>query len=104
MHAEAKEFLWQRIRESAKATRLPVEHAGGWRRAGYSGPVNAIPLSLHRRGHAREEGSTHDFTRTRRKPALAEMAFVREFSETLSGTWSRTGGTVETILDDDGVI
>lgn len=36
--------------------------------------------------------------------ALSEVSFIREFSETLSGTWSRTGSTVETILSDDGTL
>ena len=45
-----------------------------------------------------------DFTYARRKAAVAEMTFVREFSETLTGTWGIVGGTVETILSDDGVL
>ena len=32
------------------------------------------------------------------------MTFVREFSESLAGTWSNIGGAVETVLSDDGVL
>ena len=45
-----------------------------------------------------------EFTYTRRKDALQELSFLREFSETMGGTWSKTGSPVETILSDDGVI
>jgi hypothetical protein len=32
------------------------------------------------------------------------MTFVREFSESLAGSWSNLGGAVETVLSDDGVM
>jgi uncharacterized delta-60 repeat protein len=51
-----------------------------------------------------KNGSTLEFTYTRRKAALSELNFVREFSATLSGTWGTTGSTVETILSDDGTL
>lgn len=51
-----------------------------------------------------KNGNMLEFTYTRRKAALAEMRFVREFSETLTGTWSTVAGMVETILSDDGVL
>jgi len=51
-----------------------------------------------------KNGTVLEFTYTRAKAALAEVDFVREFSATLSGLWSQTGSTVETILSDDGTI
>lgn len=55
-------------------------------------------------GKLLKNGSTLEFTYTRRKEALEEMTFRREFSETLTGTWSNLGGTVETVLSDDGIV
>jgi hypothetical protein len=51
-----------------------------------------------------ESPFTLEFTYTRNKAALGELSFVREFSESLSGTWSTVGGAVETILGDDGAL
>lgn len=51
-----------------------------------------------------KNGNLLEFTYTRRKSAVVEMSFVREFSETLNGTWGTVGGLVETILSDDGVL
>jgi len=51
-----------------------------------------------------KNGTVLEFTYPRAKAALAEVDFVREFSATLSGLWSQTGSTVETILSDDGVV
>lgn len=53
-------------------------------------------------GELVKNGSTLEFTYTRRKAALTEMTFIREYSETLIGTWGRVGYTVETVLSDDG--
>lgn len=36
----------------------------------------------------------------RSKAALGEMAFVREFSQSLADGWSQVGGMVETILEE----
>lgn len=55
-------------------------------------------------GRLVKNGNTLEFTYTRRKAALSEMIFRREFSETLAGSWSTVGGTVETVLSDDGVL
>ena len=53
-------------------------------------------------GQLVKNGSTLEFTYTRRKAALGEMTFRREFSETLTGAWSTFGGALETILSNDG--
>jgi uncharacterized delta-60 repeat protein len=45
-------------------------------------------------------GSTLEFTYWRSKAALGEIAFVREFSQSLAEGWSQVGGMVETILED----
>ena len=55
-------------------------------------------------GQLVKNGTTLEFTYIRRKDALGEVSFVREYSVTLNGTWSRTGSTVETILSDDGTL
>lgn len=49
-----------------------------------------------------KNGSTLEFTYRRRKAALEEFNFVREYSETLTGTWGRTGSSVEFLSNDDG--
>ena len=49
-----------------------------------------------------KNGSTLEFTYPRAKAALTEVSYVREFSGPLTGTWSQVGGSVETILSDDG--
>ena len=54
-------------------------------------------------GEVVKNGNMLEFTYPRRRAALTEVSFVREFSESLSGTWSRTGGTVETILSDGSI-
>jgi uncharacterized delta-60 repeat protein len=54
-------------------------------------------------GELVRNGNNLEFTYTRRKAALSELTFVREFSDTLSGNWSRFGSSVETILSDDGL-
>lgn len=36
----------------------------------------------------------------RSKAALGEIAFVREFSQSLAEGWSQVGGMVETILEE----
>jgi hypothetical protein len=45
-------------------------------------------------------GSTLDFTSMRSMAALGEIAFVREFSQSLAEGWSQVGGMVETILEE----
>ncbi len=45
-------------------------------------------------------GSTLEFTYWRSKAALGEIAFVREFSQSLAEGWSQVGGMVETILEE----
>ncbi len=45
-------------------------------------------------------GSTLEFTYWRSKAALGEIAFVREFSQSLADGWSQVGGMVETILEE----
>ena len=45
-------------------------------------------------------GGTLEFTYWRSKAALGEIAFVREFSQSLAEGWSQVGGMVETILED----
>ncbi len=45
-------------------------------------------------------GSTLEFTYWRSKAALGEIAFVREFSQSLADGWSQVGGMVETIIEE----
>jgi uncharacterized delta-60 repeat protein len=45
-------------------------------------------------------GSTLEFTYWRSKAALGQIAFVREFSQSLAEGWSQVGGMVETILEE----
>jgi uncharacterized delta-60 repeat protein len=45
-------------------------------------------------------GSTLEFTYWRSKAALGEIAFVREFSQSLAEGWSQIGGMVETIVEE----
>jgi hypothetical protein len=45
-------------------------------------------------------GSTLEFTYWRSKAALGEIAFVREFSQSLAEGWSQVGGMVETIIEE----
>ena len=45
-------------------------------------------------------GSTLEFTHWRSKAALGEIAFVREYSQSLADGWSKVGGMVETILEE----
>ena len=45
-------------------------------------------------------GSTLEFTYWRSKAALGEIAFVREFSQSLADGWSQVGGMVETVLEE----
>ncbi|RFC52226.1 MAG: Abnormal spindle-like microcephaly-assoc'd, ASPM-SPD-2-Hydin/DUF5122, beta-propeller fold [Verrucomicrobia bacterium] len=45
-------------------------------------------------------GSTLEFTYWRSKAALGEIAFVREFSQSLAEGWSQVGGMVETIVEE----
>ena len=70
-----------------------MEFATGSHPREYSPPVGLVV----------KNGNVLEFTYTRRKAALAEVTFIREFSETLAGVWSRTGSTVVTILTDDDI-
>jgi hypothetical protein len=45
-------------------------------------------------------GSTLEFTYWRSKAALGEIAFIRQFSQSLAEGWSQVGGMVETILEE----
>jgi hypothetical protein len=45
-------------------------------------------------------GSTLEVTHWRSKAALGEIAFVRNFSQSLADGWSKVGGMVETILEE----
>ena len=69
-----------------------VEYATGKNPVLYSAPV----------GELIKNGNSLEFTYWRAKRALTEVSFIREFSQTISGVWSQTAGTVETILSDDG--
>lgn len=60
-------------------------------------PPNALNLPV---GELVKNGNTLEFTYWRSKAAVGEVSFIREFSQTISGTWSQTGGTVETILEE----
>lgn len=70
-----------------------MEFATGSHPREYSPPVGVVV----------KNGNVLEFTYTRRKAALAEVTFIREYSETLSGIWSRAGSTVETILTDGDI-
>ena len=48
------------------------------------------------KAHCRKP-ATLEFTGWRSKAALGEIAFVREFSQSLAEGWSQVGGMVETI-------
>ena len=55
-------------------------------------------------GQLVKNGSTLEYTYTRARAALAEVKYVREFSSTLTGVWSQTGATVETIISEDATL
>ena len=45
-------------------------------------------------------GTGRSLNRWRSKAALGEIAFVREFSQSLAEGWSQVGGMVETVLEE----
>ena len=45
-------------------------------------------------------GTGRSLNRWRSRAALGEIAFVREFSQSLAEGWSQVGGMVETILEE----
>lgn len=51
-------------------------------------------------GTLTRNGSTLEFTYWRSKSALGEVAFVREFSQSLADGWSQIGGMVESIVEE----
>jgi hypothetical protein len=75
-------------------------------RWGCSVAMRSITLTRHPKeptpapGTLVRNGSTLEFTHWRSKAALVEIAFVREFSQSLADGWSQVGGIVETILEE----
>jgi uncharacterized delta-60 repeat protein len=51
-------------------------------------------------GTLTRNGITLEFTYWRSKAALGEVAFVREFSQSLADGWSQIGGMVESIIEE----
>ena len=51
-------------------------------------------------GTLTRNGITLEFTYWRSKAALGEVAFVREFSQSLADGWSQIGGMVESIVEE----
>jgi len=54
-------------------------------------------------GELVKNGNTLEFTYTRPKAAVAEVSYIREYSESLAAPWLNFGGSAVTILTDDGV-